>query len=279
MSIDAVLDLLRCPLCGKPFALLERSVRCPTGHSFDLAKQGSLNLLGRAAPQHADTAAMVAARSRFLATGSYDAISDAVREVVADARVQVQPPRVLEVGAGSGYYAARLLEQTRGRGLALDISPYAARRAARAFPRLGAVVADVWAPLPVPDQALDVVLAVFAPRNPAEFARVLAPNGLVVVVTPEPAHLYELREALRLLEIEPGKGDRLAAAMPDELEPRTRRECRYRVHLGGATLVDLVAMGPNAFHRRPEQIRAQVQALALPLAVTVAVRVSAWRRR
>lgn len=279
MSIDGVLDLLCCPLCRLAMTRVDNSVRCSTGHSFDVARQGYLNLLGRATPEHADTAEMLTARSRFLAAGSFDPVSDAVREAVGGALPAGVQPRVLEVGAGTGHYIGRLLEETAGRGLALDISPAAARRAAQAHPRLGAVVADVWAPLPLPDARVDVVLAVFAPRNTIEFARVLAPGGVLVVVTPEADHLAELRERLALLQIEPGKGDRLAAAMSAELQRRTPRATRYQVDLDETALVDLVAMGPNAFHRDRAAIVEQVQALPLPLAVTVAVSVNVWTRR
>ncbi len=279
VGIDLVLDLLRCPLCRQPFTRVGGSVRCPSGHGFDLAKQGHLNLLGRTAPEHADTADMVGARARFLAAGHFDPVSEVLRELVTQEGPVGNRSRVLEVGAGTGHYISRLLDATGGRGLALDISPAAARRAARAHPRLAAVVADVWAPLPLPDIAVDVVLAVFAPRNPGEFARVLAPGGLVVVVTPEPDHLLQLRERLGLLDIEAGKGDRLAATMPPELGWRTSRVSRFEVDLDHGALVDLVAMGPNAFHRDPAEIDSQLRALALPLRVSVAVTVNVWRRR
>lgn len=279
MSIDAALDLLCCPSCRQQLARAGGSVSCPSGHSFDLAKQGYLNLLGRAAPEHADTAEMLAARSRFLTAGFFEPVSDALSEALSDARPGGRRPRVLEVGAGTGHYASRLLDHTGGRGVALDISAPAARRAARAHPSLAAVVANVWTTLPLPDGAVDVVLAVFAPRNPTEFARILAPGGVVAVVTPEPDHLTELREPLSLMGIEPGKAGRLASAMPAELPPRTTRQIRYPVLLPETALVDLVAMGPNAFHRDQTAVLAGVRSLPVPLTVTVAVRVNVWRRR
>ena len=47
--------------------------------------------------------------------------------------------------------------------------------------RAAAVVADSWARLPVRDGVLDRVLVVFAPRNGPEIARVLRPEGRLVV--------------------------------------------------------------------------------------------------
>lgn len=279
MSVDQVLDLLRCPLCRAALSRAERSVGCPSGHRFDLARQGYLNLAGRAAPAHADTTEMVAARARFLGTGGYDPVSDVVREVVLATLPEGPAPRMVEVGAGTGHYLAQLLDGVGGRGVALDISPAAARRAAQAHARLGAVVADVWAALPLTDAAFEVVLGVFAPRNPPEFARVLAPGGVAVVVTPDPDHLRELRAPLGLLDIEAGKSERLTATMAEHLEPGERRSVRYPLVLDAAALVNLVAMGPNAFHRGRETVTTQVQELRLPLTVTVAVSISGWTRR
>lgn len=279
MSLETVLDLLRCPVCRGPLAPDAGSVGCTRGHRYDVARQGYLNLLGRSAPANADTPDMVDARSRFLAAGHYDPVSAAVHASTAELLAARGEPAVLEVGAGTGHYGARLLTDLGGRGLALDVSVPAARRAARAHPRMGAVVADVWSTLPVPDGSVDVVLAVFAPRHPAEFARVLRPGGVVVVVTPDPEHLAGLREELGLLDIEPAKQERLAASMPVELVERPRRQLRFPLTLGEATLGDLVAMGPNAFHTDPAGLRARVQQLTLPLEVDVAVSVSAWSRR
>ncbi len=273
MSVEQILDLVRCPLCRGGFALDGRSVRCPAGHSFDLARQGYLNLLGRAAPAHADTAAMVAARARFLSGGHYGPVAGALVQTVA-AQSSAVDPAVLEVGAGTGSYVAGLLGRRGGRGVALDISTAAARHAARAHRRLAAVVADVWADLPLTDEAYDVVLAVFAPRNPAEFVRVLRRDGVLVVVTPQADHLAELRTSLGLLQIEPDKDERLTATLQSRFQPVARTDVRFSMSLDPATVVDLVAMGPNAFHRSPGELAGTVGTDIQT--VTGAVTVSAW---
>ena len=42
---DAVLPYLRCPNCWLPLANAGAALRCPRGHSFDLARQGYAALL------------------------------------------------------------------------------------------------------------------------------------------------------------------------------------------------------------------------------------------
>ena len=76
----------------------------------------------------------------------------------------------------------------------------------------------------------------------------LAPGGIALVVSPLPEHLAALREAWGLLDVEPGKQERLAATFGAHLRLVEEVDVRYPVALGSGTLADLVAMGPNAFH-------------------------------
>jgi len=278
-----VLDLLRCPVCRLPFTEDGGGVRCPAGHRFDRARQGYLNLLGTRPPRHADTPAMVAARERFLGGGGYRpvtvALADAVRAGLGALRAAPPTlPTVLEVGAGTGYHTATLLDALGGRGVALDIAVPAARRAAHAHPRLAAVVADGWGPLPLVDGGFDVLTSIFAPRNPTEFARVLRPTGVLAVVTPEPDHLQELREPLGLLDVEADKQERLRSALAEGFRLLERRVTRYRVAWSASVVLDLVGMGPNAFHVGADALAERVGRLPEPVDVTVAVAVTTWAR-
>jgi len=244
--IDLVADLLACPHCpghGSGLAVEGRSLRCPAGHSFDIARQGYVNLLGHGSPRNADTAAMVAARERFLATGAYAPIRAALAERCAGAAT------VIEAGAGPGWYLAGALARPAARGLACDVSVPAVRRAARADPRIGAIVADTWAGLPVLSGVADRVLAVFAPRNMADFARILRPDGQVVVVVPGAEHLGSLRQRFGLLDVEPHKGARLLRAADGHLDAIDRTELAFDLRLEPGQVADLIAMGPNAFHQ------------------------------
>lgn len=263
-------DLLVCPLCADPLTPDGRAVRCAGGHAFDLAKQGYVNLLpGDARPGTADTARMVAARADFLAAGHYAPLASAVADAVPDGTA-----RVLDAGAGTGYYLAAVLDAVPGAvGLALDLSKFALRRAARAHGRARAAVWDVWRPLPVASGAVDVVVNVFAPRNAAEFHRVLRGDGTLLVVTPEPDHLAELRAAHPgMLDVDAAKADRLAESLTGTgLFRRTSTlPLSYPLTLTPAEAAQAVAMGPSAHHTAP--------AFPHPLTVTASFRVSAYRR-
>src|SRR5262249_22109940 len=135
----------------------------------------------------------------------FDFIADAIL-----ARVGAQPQfsLVLDVGCGTGYHVDRITRGISGdcRGLGLDVAREAARLAARNHPALGFVVADIWADWPVQSAATDRLISIFAPKNSAEMARVLSRGGALAVVYPGPQHLGELRRALGLIGMRPGKG-------------------------------------------------------------------------
>lgn len=241
-------DLLVCPLCGQPLTERGNALRCGTAHTFDIARQGYVNLLpGDGRTETADNAEMVAARSDFLAAGHYAPLANALAEAAPPAA-----STVLDAGAGTGYYLAAVLDALpSAAGLALDLSKFALRRAARAHPRAAAAVWDVWRPLPVRSGAVDLVLNVFAPRNPAEFRRVLRPDGTLLVVTPEQDHLAELRAARPgMLDVAAEKAERLAVALTGSgLFHRTGGlPLSYGITLTPAEAADAVLMGPTARH-------------------------------
>ncbi len=273
-----VLPLLRCPHCGRSLAAVEESVRCPTGHSFDLARQGYLSLLpGDARLGSADTAAMVAARERFLGAGHFEPLAKALTAEVSRALAHEPDGAVLDLGGGTGWYLARALDGAPGRaGLALDLSKHALRRAARAHERIGAVAADAWRRLPVRNAAIALALSVFAPRNGAELARVLQPSGTLIVVTPSDRHLIELIEVLPLLNVDEHKRERLAAQLDPHLRRARESELEWTLELGPAEVRDIVTMGPSARHADPAVLERGIAALPQPVAVTASVEISAW---
>lgn len=273
-GLDGVLPLLACPHCAAALWRDGGVVGCSSGHRFDVARQGYLSLLGPAArTDTADSAEMVAARAVFLGEGHYRPIADAIAD-----RVGRGP--VLEIGAGTGYYLGVVLDRLTSTivpdpvGVALDSSRYAARRAAAADARIGSIVADAWSLLPIRDGVAGAVLSVFAPRDPAEIVRVLAPGGRVVVVTPEPDHLVEIRAALGLLTVDAGKPGRLAAAFADRLRPVGQDELRRIMRLAPADIHAVAQMGPSARHVAPNRLRAAVAELDEVTEVTLAVTVT-----
>jgi 23S rRNA (guanine745-N1)-methyltransferase len=274
-ALEPLLDLLRCPTCRAPLQPDGGALRCRAGHTFDIARRGYGSLLTGRRATSGDDAAMVQARGRFLATGKYGP----VRRVVAGLAEAAVPERgtVVDVGCGTGYYLAGLLDRLPGaRGLGLDTSGRALRSAARAHGRAAAVAWDVFRPFPLTDGMADVVLNVFAPRNPSEFHRVLRATGRLIVVRPTGRHLAEVRGRMpAAVTIDPAKEQRLGRALAPFFEHATTEQAEYVTSLTRAEALDLVGMTPSARHVD----RAHLDGGLLPDQVTVSVLATSYRPR
>lgn len=277
-ALDLVLPMLRCPVCGGSLAHVGAALRCPERHSFDIARQGYVSLLSGTKPTSGDDAPMVRARDRFLGAGGYTPIRAAIADL---ARRPTPPPAtVLEVGCGTGYYLAGALDALPdARGLGLDTSTYALRTAARAHPRAAAATWDVFRPFPLASGSADLVLDVFAPRNPAEFHRVLRPEGRLIVARPDDGHLAQLRRAVEgMVGVDPIKEERLHRALDPYFELLDSERVEYIAPVNRDDALDLLAMSPSAHHLSAEDL-AGIGADTLPAEVTVAVLASAYRPR
>lgn len=255
----------------------DRRLLCAQGHSFDIAKQGYVSLLtGAATKMVGDTPGMLDARERFQAAGHFASIARAAAEASTAGDPHIGT--ILELGAGTGYYLAAALDVSPGtHGIALDVSKPAARRAARAHDRAASILADVWRGLPIRDRALDRVLSVFAPRNPAEVARVLRPGGTFVVVTPTPRHLGELIEPLAMVAVAADKDERLTDALSADFTRIDRTEVEFSMSLDHAAVADVAGMGPSAHHGAESRARL-IGALPDTVPVTASVTITTYRR-
>jgi 23S rRNA (guanine745-N1)-methyltransferase len=271
---DPVVAALRCSVCGDRVAREARTLRCPRGHAFDLARQGYVNLLHAKVPKGtADTAEMVAARVAFLGKGFYESLAAAL---AARARGRM----VVDAGAGTGYYLAHVLDALpQATGLALDVSAPALKRAARAHPRLGAAVWNLWRPWPVGEGVAETVLNVFAPRNADEFRRVLVPEGRLLVAGPGPGHLAELAESLSLLDVGADKSERLDAALAAGFTLVERTDVTDHVTLSPDDVRNAVLMGPNAHHLHRNGLGDRLAAVAEAVRVTLSFTVSVYEKR
>lgn len=268
-----VIDLLACPHCGSDLDIDDRTILCDRGHTFDVARQGYVSLLpGSAGKITGDSAEMIAARERFLAAGHFEPILRALVDATGLRET------VLEVGAGSGYYLESVVNHTGGRGIGVDVSKAAARRVARAHPRIGSVVADVWHGLPVRTGSLAAVTCVFSPRNAAELHRVLTPDGVLVVVTPTSRHQHELVDDLGLIGVDENKARRLGDSLAGRFELVDRVAVDYTMDLGHDDVESLVAMGPSARHVTEASRQASIARLPERASVTASVVVGTYAR-
>ncbi len=274
--LSDVVGFLQCPTCGGELASTTTALRCPNGHSFDIARQGYVSFLsGAARAGTADTAAMVQAREAFLAAGHYAPLADRLAAVAAGS---VRDGLVVDAGAGTAYFlGAALARLPEAQGLALDISKFASRRAARAGPRVAAVACDVWRPLPLRSHVAALVLVVLAPRNAAEFRRILVDDGALAVVAPTAAHLAELVPALGMITVDARKDERLESALSPFFRLERRELLDVELLLSADDVERVVRMGPSAHHVEAESLRRRVAELEPPLRATASFALSLYR--
>lgn len=196
---DSLLSVYSCPLCGVPLRRDAQRCHCPKGHSFDVAREGYVNLLPvnrRHSREPGDDRQMIAARTAFLDGGWYEPLRAKLCAMVGGAGLRA--PVLLDAGCGEGYYTAALCELVDalgGRTAGVDLSKAAAKHAARRCPSAEIAVASVYH-LPLADGSADIVVDCFSPLADREFYRVLRPEGLFLYVVPGARHLWELKEVL-----------------------------------------------------------------------------------
>lgn len=185
-------ELLRCPVCGREFAEDGRSLRCGAGHSFDLAKEGYVNLLTGSKPADAMGDNKQAARYRrdFLNKGFYAPLRDALT-----ARFAARAGALLDLCCGEGYYTAALGRNPALTVYGFDLAREMVRLAAKRNAGLRLFVANL-ARIPVRDAAFDWATLLFAPFGETELCRVLRPGGRLTLVVPGRRHLYGLKQAV-----------------------------------------------------------------------------------
>lgn len=197
------MDIFRCPICKSSLEDIGCSLRCSKGHSFDKASQGYVHLLP-ANKKHTklpgDSREMVAARRRFLDAGFYQPFCEGICEIISNELNGRVSPIFIDAGCGEGYYTNAVrstLESvcTAPVSCGFDISKFAVKEAAKRSRSIHLAVASCFN-IPIQDSLAEVLLGVFSPIVPNEFARVIKPGGMLLLAVAGERHLFGLKELL-----------------------------------------------------------------------------------
>lgn len=197
------MSLFTCPVCKEQLNISEKAYACKNGHSFDMARQGYVNLLPvnrRHSHNPGDSKEMVLSRREFLEGGKYRLFSDELNKIVAGLSKDRQNLTIIDCGCGEGYYDGRLAEYLDKLKIdytvyGFDISKEAVRFASSKYKNIHFAVASCF-DMPVISNSFDIALNIFAPMTEKELHRVLKKDGYMIYAVPGKRHLMGIKELL-----------------------------------------------------------------------------------
>lgn len=246
-------EILTCPNCTNRLFKSGKSYRCKQNHSFDLAKEGYLNLLlanQKKSKLPGDSKEMILNREAFLSLGYYDQLVDIIiqkirhgsNDITNDNLSLPANHQVLDLGCGSGFFLRQLVfngNQKTG----LDISKYAIAKAAK-IDKDSTYLVSSYKDIPILSDSVDVVLNNFAPLDLQEVLRILKPNGRIIKVIPFENHMRQLA-ALIYQTFRPHSSDytkRLSTIK--ELEIADTQTLAYDMKIPKTHALQLIGMTP-----------------------------------
>lgn len=188
-----------CPICKSKLNINGKSYACEKNHSFDIAKQGYVNLLP-ANKKHSDnpgdTKEMVLSRRAFLESGYYDCFTDKLCEIINSLFEGKERITIADCGCGEGYYDGKLEKLNMNFDLfGFDISKEAVKSASGKYKKYTYAVGSCF-DMPLADNSFDLALNIFAPMVENEMARILKKDGYMIYAVPGKSHLMGLKELL-----------------------------------------------------------------------------------
>ncbi|MDD6729176.1 MAG: methyltransferase domain-containing protein [Eubacteriales bacterium] len=251
------MSILLCPVCKDKLIKDGKSYKCPNGHSFDISKEGYVNLLtgSKSGDKTGDSKESARARHAFLAKGYYSCLKEYISQKLTGT--------VLDICCGEGYY-----DSYGGEFYSFDISKEMVRLASKSHreDNYNYFVANL-SSIPVGDGSVDTAIHLFAPFNDKEFARVLNKNGRLYSVVPGKNHLIELKN---IVYDSPYKNDE----EPPKVELLTlcsKTKITDTVQIGRDDLKELFSMTPY-FYRTSQRDKDKLDSVdSIKLTVDFAV--------
>lgn len=188
-----------CPICKSKLNIVDKAYVCENNHSFDIAKQGYVNLLPvnkKHSDNPGDSKEMVLSRREFLEKGYYDCFTEKLCEIINSLFSDTQKISIADCGCGEGYYDGKLESLNCDfEVFGFDISKEAVRFAAGKYKKCNYAVGSCF-DMPLLDESFDLALNVFAPMVESEMSRILKNGGYMIYAVPGKSHLMGLKKLL-----------------------------------------------------------------------------------
>ena len=260
-----------CPICGNSLAKKDKSFVCPQKHSFDIARQGYVNLLpvqNKHSLVPGDAKEMLIARRQFLNRGYYRPICDDVIGMMKKYS-SAEKPVLADIGCGEGYYTAAFEKDSGAECIGVDIAKDAARMACARSKSILWTVATA-SHLPIESGSADIVTAVFSLYMNDEYARILRNGGIVIEVTAGSEHLKELKA---MIYDEVFEQHKCPSPHGPQFEEIAKLDRNFQIGLEKEEMKELLMMTPHAYRMKKERMEILDSTESCQLTVNYIIRV------
>lgn len=260
-------SLFQCPICYSTLYVKNFSLMCHNRHTFDIAKQGYVNLLNRTVKTNYNRQLFVARKQIIKETLLFEKLHQEIAHVIIknrnDVKVATQE-NILDAGCGEGSHLVHICEQINFKlqqpmcGVGIDISKEGILAATKNNINMIWSVADL-THLPFKEEQFAVILNILSPANYAEFSRVLNDNGIIIKVVPRDAYLQELRQFFFQGHQQTYSNENAVQLFNYHFQTIYRTTLTYEIMLEERQLQTFVQMTPLLWQITEEKISAFLQ--------------------
>ena len=175
-----------CPVCRKKLIKIDSTYKCENKHSFDIAKEGYINLYLHKSQRSGDNSDMIKARRDFLNKDYYKFLLDEINKLldINDS--------LIDLACGEGYYTSKFIPKDK---IGIELSKTGLKIASKNDKDTLYILSTIFN-TPLPDKCADKVVTIFAPIAKQEIVRLLKDDGTFILVKPNTDHLIELKQAI-----------------------------------------------------------------------------------
>lgn len=273
------ISLFKCPYCGQPLQIEnEKSLICSKRHTFDLAKQGSVNLLVKPSHTEYDQELFACRRRMMRDVGLFRPLLEWICDKIRRNH-QSKALAILDVGCGEGTHLNQIVTHLQASGypqtlgVGIDIAKDGVTQAAKNYPGNLWLVANL-AHAPVSDQSFDIILNILSPSHYESFHRIAMTGGWTIKVVPASGYLKELRTFFH------GESEKQAYSNESVIANFRNHYSTFETHaltyeriLSGHQLFDLMRMTPLSWHasesKKKEWLSQQTCTITVDLSILI----------
>ena len=183
---------IKCPICNEELVKIDNLYRCLNRHSYDIAKEGYVNLLKKqGGKEFGDSIEMVKSRRLFFSKDYYKPLKEKLTSLIQ----KYHPETLVDLGSGEGYYTNYFKENTSADIMGIDISKEGVRIASKQNKDVTYIVGSVQ-DIPLFDKEVDMLINSFTPIDLDEILRVLKRKGILITTKVGRNHLLELKQSI-----------------------------------------------------------------------------------